>query len=49
MEILWPSLKEQVPTVYLARSAFRLHCISDPAWNKDFDLIQIEEIVGRLS
>lgn len=58
MEILWPSIKDDAlhgqaskdrPSLYLARSAFRMHCLSDPAWTKDLSLIQIEEIVGRLS
>lgn len=49
LDVLWPACRDQAASLYVARSAFRQHCISDPAWTKDFDLIQIEQIVGRLS
>lgn len=50
VEILWPCCKEEeAPSMYMARSVFRHHCIYDPAWTKDLSLIEIEEIVGRLS
>ena len=58
LEFLWPSIKTEAylrpesreqPSLYLAREAFFLHCINDPCWTKDFDLVEIERIVGRLS
>lgn len=49
LEVLWPACKEDADSLYVARSAFRMHCITDPAWNKDMDLIEIELVVGRLT
>lgn len=49
IEMLWPAIRRRPCSLYVARAAFRQHVIYDPAWTKDLDLVQIEEIVGRLT
>lgn len=49
LEILWPVCKENSETIFQARAAFTMHCYMDPAWGKDFDAIEIDRIVGRLT
>jgi len=48
IEILWPAILHRAPNIVLARDAFLLHCLTDPAW-KSVELPEIYAVVESLS
>jgi hypothetical protein len=47
LEILWPVIRETEPDLDRARSAFGVHCLMDPAWQRA-GLDVIEETIKEL-
>jgi hypothetical protein len=47
LHILGPTLRRQAPTLSVARQAFYLHTVVDPAW-RDMDDEEIEKVIEGL-
>ena len=47
LQLLWPSIREQAPSLEVAREAFSLHVAVDPAW-QDVGPAELGRIVGGL-
>jgi hypothetical protein len=47
LSTLWPSIRDQSPSLDRARRAFRLHCSIDPVW-RDIEDAEIDRIISQL-